>query len=141
MGRLVRSDAWWWNFLIRRKFIRGEIALGYGKHELNIELPEHCQITKLYLAIESLGMPVCVGALDSVGATVLSDNSFTIYADIKHNHSTVEYAVLTEYKKELSIQDIKPKGLKPLDEEEESLAVGKYKNSIHDVKVTIKECK
>lgn len=125
-------------FFNTKKFIRGEVVLGYGKHELTIQLPECYEITKLYLAIESVGMPVCVGALDSIGATLLNENSFNIYSDIKHNNSKVEYAALVELKNNFSS---KKNQQKIENKEIITLSAGEFKNSIDDIKVVIKEWK
>lgn len=68
--------------------IEGCITLNQGNHEITIAcdtIPE-----RVFLSVTPLGTPVCVGAIDLVGYTLIPDG-FVLYAEIKSAAAEVCY--------------------------------------------------
>jgi hypothetical protein len=71
----------------------GCISLNQGIHQVTVDT----KVTpvEVFLSVRPLGTPVCVGAVDMVGYTLLP-TGFTLYADIKSNSAEVCYFVETD---------------------------------------------
>lgn len=70
--------------------MRGEIVLGYGRHE--IEVKTEWSPSEVYLCIEDPcgGIQVCNGDVNKVGVTTLV-NGFVLYADVKSNTCCISW--------------------------------------------------
>jgi len=78
-----------------KKRLDGEIVLGFGVHEIQIDIPGvPC---KVFFDIEDPidGCPVCYGDVNKIGINV-GDGGFVIHADIRTN--TCSIAWRCEYK-------------------------------------------
>lgn len=70
--------------------VEGCITLNQGHHEVTIKT-EVCP-HDVFLSVQPIGTPVCVGNVDMVGYTLLPDG-FVLFADIKSNVAEVCYVV------------------------------------------------
>src|SRR5262249_44279013 len=71
-----------------KKKIDGEIVLGFGVHEIKIDIPGvPC---KVCFDIEDDGCPVCHGDVNKIGIKIGS-HGFVIHADIKTNTCLIKW--------------------------------------------------
>lgn len=75
---------------VSRNSASGDIVLGYGQHELTIEMDKTpCQV-QLSMKSPCDATPVCHADVNKVGVTIL-DNGFILYADIQTNTCCVTW--------------------------------------------------
>ena len=82
------------NWLVGREIMprpaSGDIVLGFGQHEIKIEMDgTPCRVT-LSLREPCHSRPVCHGDVNKIGFTIM-DNGFVLYADIKTNTCCIEW--------------------------------------------------
>jgi hypothetical protein len=71
-----------------KKHVSGEIILGFGTHEIEINIPgKPC---KVCFDIEDDGVCVCHGSVNKIGITV-GRHGFVIHAEINTNTSLVSW--------------------------------------------------
>ena len=98
MGGITRSLKYWFEyfrdmFKLKDFHVTGSITLGNGYQEVGVptDLPNP---QKVFISIEEpdQGVSVCVGSLNWV-ATVVQENGFTIYTDVKGDSCRIVYVV------------------------------------------------
>ncbi len=68
----------------------GDIVLGFGQHEINIDMDgKPCRVT-LSLKEPCNSTPVCHGDVNKIGFTI-RDDGFILYADIRTNTCCIEW--------------------------------------------------
>jgi hypothetical protein len=95
---LLKGKNWWWKYFKALLFsifshVRGSITLGHGYSETEIVLDPIIKAKRIFVAVEAEDIPVCAGAVDTIGAIKKCDNIFILYADIKSNTATVYWLV------------------------------------------------
>lgn len=73
----------------------GEVVLGYGQHEIKIELDNTPCRVSLSITSPCDATPVCHGDVNKIGVTIL-DDGFVLYADIKTNTCCIEWECGTD---------------------------------------------
>jgi hypothetical protein len=68
----------------------GEIVLGFGQHEVNIQMDSTPCKVSLSMRTPCASTPVCHGDINKIGVTIL-ENGFVLYADIRTNSCCVEW--------------------------------------------------
>ncbi len=66
----------------------GKIYLSAGKHEVDVATKFY--VSSIWFTIVSYGTPVCHGSLDTIAYTI-TDEGYTLYADIKSNKVVVKW--------------------------------------------------
>jgi hypothetical protein len=93
---------WRWLMGCFEKVAKGELLLGYGLHEITINIDgTPCRVC-FTVTDPANGCCVCHGDINKIGITTGS-NGFVIYADIKSNTCLIEWKC--EYKNGTTIQE------------------------------------
>lgn len=98
MAGILRGRSWWWKFFKNLLFnlhttIRGYVQLGYGRHEIEIQIDSKVCPINVFLNCRDQYAPVCAGQISMASANLTSNNSFIIHANIESQSCLIEWLV------------------------------------------------